>query len=95
MTTVDLTADYHGHVIEYACDVDRAYFAGHLAVTVYRRRPIAHELCMNAPDGPCWSLDGYVIEVTAILPGVRVRRPVDEGAAILAEARRIFGEDAA
>jgi hypothetical protein len=45
-------------------------------VTCYRRASIEHEFCVNAPDGPCWSLAGYVMEVTAILPGVRVRRPL-------------------
>jgi len=82
-TTVDLAADFHGHVIDYACDNDRRYFADHLAITRYVRAPIPHQMCANAPIGPCWSLAGRVIEVIAIRPGVRIRRPllIDEAAA--------------
>jgi hypothetical protein len=73
---VDLSADYHGHTVDFACDLDRRFFRDHPGITRYVRAAIDHELCANAPDGPCWSIEGHVIEVTAVTEHLRIRRPV-------------------
>jgi hypothetical protein len=73
---IDLAADRHGHAIDYAGDQDRRYFREHPDATRYLRAPIEHEFCIEAPDGPCYSLAGHLIEVVTMGPGSRVRIPV-------------------
>lgn len=68
---VDLRADYHGHAIEYACDLDRAYFKDHPGAAEYVRAAVDHEVCV--PGGPC--LRASRVRVIQVEPGVRLRIP--------------------
>ena len=40
---IDLGADFHGRVVEYACDLDRAWFTDHPGEDVYYREAVEHE----------------------------------------------------
>jgi hypothetical protein len=82
--TVDLSADLHGHAIDYTCDQDRAWFAGHPSAGGYIRPPIPHEWCcpLCLADGRgCRSVAGRVVgvRVQAIGPGLRTRSPIVDG----------------
>ena len=42
---IDLGADYHGRVVEYVSDLDRAWFADHPGEDTYYRDAVEHEWC--------------------------------------------------
>lgn len=68
----DLRADFHGHVTDFVCDIDRRFFAEHPGVRTYRRPAVDHELC--TPGGPCWDHAAVSVIVTELQPGMRARR---------------------
>ncbi len=81
---LDLRSDIHGRAIEFANDIDRAFFADHPDVHAYIRPPVEHELCnpIAAADGHCLRGDlcepGYLVfvRVFSVETGVRFRQPV-------------------
>ncbi|MGI8753574.1 MAG: hypothetical protein ACR2MN_14930 [Acidimicrobiales bacterium] len=86
MTRIDATSEFHGHVLEYVSDIDRAYFNHHPEVSSYQRPAEEHEFCdprsypqcsLLFPTPP--RLEGATLQlmvtVTELKPGVRGRSP--------------------
>ncbi len=82
---IDLSADLHGHVLEYVSDTDRAWFERHPGRTSYSRPPVAHEFCDPGqlprcspppmpphPGDKRWKL---AVQVDLLDAGVRARQP--------------------
>ena len=79
---IDLKADFHGHVIDYVCDQDRAFFAAHPEVQAFERPAFPHEFCdLLAVGGPrvCFDFEGVVVRVTRMVDGTRARQPLWAG----------------
>jgi hypothetical protein len=70
---VDLRADYHGHVTDYACDLDRARFAAHPFAAFYTRSAVDHEWC---PPGGCAPAATAAVRIIRLADGVRLRFPI-------------------
>jgi hypothetical protein len=87
--TIDLRADLHGHAIEYACGLDRAWFDAHPGGVRYHRRPVEHEWCLTGDDGQCVPLvPGYEIVGVAVrqhCAGLRTRQPIGRPIAVPAQ----------
>jgi hypothetical protein len=80
----DLSADLHGHAVDYANDADRSWFVAHPSAVAYVRPALDHEWCcpLCVADGRgCRSPAGRVVavRVQAIGRGMRVRSPVVVG----------------
>jgi len=79
---IDLKADFHGHVIDYVGDQDRAFFAAHPEVQAFERPAFPHEFCnLLAGGGPqvCFDFEGVVVRVTRMVDGARTRQPLWAG----------------
>jgi hypothetical protein len=86
---IDLRADLHGHVTDYASDLDRAWFEAHPSQDVRYRPAVDHEWCRRSVDdhGDCTPVTGnppkspsgmcweLMTEVVQLQPGTRVRHP--------------------
>jgi hypothetical protein len=69
---LDLRADLHGHALDFAADLDRAYFAANPDAESYTRQPVEHEWCGLA--------EGVVaVLVVRLGADVRARRPLFAG----------------
>jgi hypothetical protein len=71
--TIDLSADYHGHATDYACDQDRRWFGEHPDQATYTRSAVEHEFCQFFPA--CVELVGEV-RVVSVADGLRTRSPI-------------------
>ena len=85
---VDLSTDLHGHAVDYACDLDRAWFADHPGEDTYYREAVEHEWCRAAagetgdchlafdmPPVPPGLTSTVMVEVTQVADGIRLRQP--------------------
>jgi hypothetical protein len=80
---VNLATDYHGHVIDFVCDFDRAFLVAHPDVHVFERPAVDHEFCDMLAGGvpeTCFGFEGVVVRVyRGAIDGVRVRWPLWDG----------------
>jgi len=81
-TPFDLRADIHGRAVDFANDLDRAFFEQHPGTRTCTRPPVEHEWCGPGADGTCTPLPGStpgtVAAVTVVLLGDGLRARIPE-----------------